>query len=90
MRAIWLRAHLTSMVASYYLLVGGGVNEVFLRVDFLHAAAPDVVHSRLVGIVHAAVAAAFLVMIVVFNMSRLVRPRPQAIALKSAAGAGAR
>src|ERR1700704_5411272 len=31
-RAYWLNAHLTCMVASYYMLIGGGVNEVFLRV----------------------------------------------------------
>jgi uncharacterized membrane protein len=88
--AMWLRAHLTCMVASYYLLVGGGVNEVFLRVDVLHAAAPDVLHSRLVGIVHTAVAAAFLVMIISFNLGRLVRQRAQAVAVKPAAGAAAR
>src|ERR1700676_27408 len=33
--ALWLRGHIASTVLTYYLLVGGGVNELFLRVDVL-------------------------------------------------------
>jgi uncharacterized membrane protein len=32
-RALWLRFHIVSTVLTYYLLIGGGVNEVFIRVD---------------------------------------------------------
>jgi uncharacterized membrane protein len=67
-RTYWLNAHLTCMVASYYMLIGGGVNEVFLRVGVLHAMAPDILNSRLVGMTHFAVQAAFLILIVYFNV----------------------
>jgi uncharacterized membrane protein len=32
---LWLRGHIAATVLSYYMLVGGGVNEVYLRVDVL-------------------------------------------------------
>jgi uncharacterized membrane protein len=32
---LWLRGHLTCTVLTYYLLVGGGVNEAFLRINVL-------------------------------------------------------
>jgi uncharacterized membrane protein len=32
---LWLRGHITSTVLTYYLLLGGGVNEAFLRIDGL-------------------------------------------------------
>jgi dienelactone hydrolase/uncharacterized membrane protein len=67
-RAYWLNAHLNCMVASYYLLVGGGVNEMFLRVGVLHAMAPDVLNSRLVGMTHFAVMAAFAILLAYFNV----------------------
>jgi uncharacterized membrane protein len=69
-RTLWLNFHMTSMIASYYLLVGGGVNEAFLRVDILRATAPDGIHSPLVGLVHMAVATAFLGLIFFFNIRR--------------------
>lgn len=31
-RPIWRYVHLSCMIGSYYMLIGGGVNEVFLRV----------------------------------------------------------
>jgi uncharacterized membrane protein len=72
-KRLWSHAHLTSMVGSYYLLVGGGVNEAFLRIDLLHSAVPRILNSLLVAIVHGAVAAAFVALVVAFNMSRLAR-----------------
>lgn len=40
----WLQAHIVCMVASYYLLVGGAINEMFLHLEslqpFLHAQSP--------------------------------------------------
>jgi uncharacterized membrane protein len=83
-RTYWLNAHLTCMVASYYMLIGGGVNEVFLRVGVLHAMAPDILHSPLVGMTHFAVQAAFLILVAYFNV-RYWSSR----ALKSAPGVAA-
>jgi len=67
-RAYWRNAHLTCMVASYYVLVGGGVNEVYLRVNLLHALAPDVLHSPLVSSTHSAVMLIFVILIAYFNV----------------------
>ena len=67
-RGYWLNAHLTCMVTSYYILIGGGVNEVFLRVRALHAMAPDVNHSPLVGMTHLVVMAGFVALVVYFNV----------------------
>ena len=67
-KAYWLNAHLSCMVARYYMLVGGGVNEAFLRVGPLHAMAPDVLNSRLVGVMHVSVMAAFVLLPAYFNV----------------------
>ena len=80
--AHWRNAHLTCMVASYYMLIGGGVNEVFLRVAVLHAMAPDVLHSPLVGMTHFTVIIMFAALIAYFNVrywSRARMPAPEAI-----------
>ena len=50
------------------MLIGGGVNEVFLRIRVLHALAPDVLHSPLVGMTHGAVIAMFASLIAYFNL----------------------
>ena len=63
----WLNIHLTCMVASYYMLIAGGVNEAFLRVNVLHAVAPNVLNSPLVGMTHLAVQAAFLILAAYLN-----------------------
>jgi uncharacterized membrane protein len=67
-KAYWRNVHLTCMVASYYMLIGGGVNEAFLRIDVLHAMAPNVLNSRLVGMTHFANMTIFGVLIVYFNI----------------------
>jgi uncharacterized membrane protein len=67
-KAYWRNAHLTCMVASYYMLIGGGVNEMFLRVHVLHAMAPDVLNSPLVGMTHFANMAVFVILILYFNV----------------------
>jgi hypothetical protein len=82
-RTTWRNAHLTCMVASYYMLIGGGVNEVFLRVAVLHAMAPDVLHSPLVGMTHFVVMVIFAGLIAYFNVryrSRARRPAPEVTA----------
>jgi uncharacterized membrane protein len=82
-RAYWRNAHLTGMVTSYYVLIGGGVNEVFLRVRALHALAPDVQHSPLVGMTHFVVMILFATLLAYFNVRYRSRARmaaPQVIA----------
>ena len=67
-KAYWRNVHLTCMVASYYMLIGGGVNEAFLRIDILHAMAPDVLNSPLVGMAHFANMTIFAILIAYFNV----------------------
>jgi len=66
--------HLTCLLTSLYLLVGGGVNEVFLRVDILRQLAPSL-NSPIVGLTHLAVQVLFLTLIVYFNAMVLRRSR---------------
>jgi uncharacterized membrane protein len=73
-RRAWLHVHLTCLLTSLYLLVGGGVNEVFLRVDVLRRLAPTL-NSPAVGLTHLAVAMVFWALIVYFNAMVLRRSR---------------
>ena len=62
----WRYVHLSSMIGSYYLLIGGGVNEVYLRVD----AARDLLNAQgpqLLGMTHAVVMLVFLVLLLGWN-----------------------
>jgi uncharacterized membrane protein len=73
----WMHLHLTCMVASYYMLIGGGVNELFLRVDALRRIVPDVLNSPIVGTTHFAVMVFFAILIAYLNAALLLqRPRP--------------
>lgn len=73
----WRYLHLSSMILSYYLLIGGGVNEVYLRVD----AARDLLNDQgpqLLGMTHAAIMLVFLVMLLAWNgweIARTIRRR---------------
>jgi uncharacterized membrane protein len=73
-RAGWLQLHLTCMLASVYILVGGGVNEVFLRVGLLRrlvaANGPSII-----GRTHVTVIVLFAVLIAYFNAVTLLRRR---------------
>jgi uncharacterized membrane protein len=71
----WMRWHLSCMIASYYVLIGGGVNEAFVRVDALRRVVPDPLHSPLVGLTHFAVMIAFALLIAYFNAALLPRTR---------------
>jgi uncharacterized membrane protein len=71
----WMHLHLTCMIASYYMLIGGGVNEVFLRFDVLRRLAPVLSNSRLVDMTHFAVLILFAILIAYFNAALLLRPR---------------
>jgi uncharacterized membrane protein len=84
-RTSWRNVHLTCMVASYYMLIGGGVNEVFLRIDVLHAIAPDVLHSPLVGMTHFAVMIVFASLIAYFNVRYWPRARKRGAMVDDAA-----
>lgn len=69
--------HLSSMIGSYYLLIGGGVNEVYLRIDamrdLLNAHGP-----QLLGQTHAAVMLVFLMLLLGWNgweITKMIRRR---------------
>jgi len=80
----WLHVHLTCLLVSLYILVGGGVNEVFLRVDVLRRLAPTL-NSPVVGLTHLAVQILFLTLIVYFNAMVLRRSRTKQRALARSA-----
>jgi hypothetical protein len=57
---------------SFYILIGGGVNEVFLRVTFLRRLAPNL-DSPIIGMTHFAVMVLFAILIAYFNIKSLMR-----------------
>jgi energy-coupling factor transporter transmembrane protein EcfT len=60
----WRYVHLTAMLLSAYNLFGGAVNEAFLRFGALRAlAGPEALSSPVVGVTHAVVMFAFLLLI---------------------------
>jgi|SRR5580698_246608 uncharacterized membrane protein len=72
-RAFWAYVHPIAMALSYYDLVGGGINEVFARLDPLRALARagaksvgSTVTAPVIGLVQNAAMAATLIMIVYF------------------------
>jgi len=70
----WVHVHLTCMLLSYYILIGGGVNELFLRVGFLRRLAPNF-DSPVIGMTHFAVMMFFAILIAYFNVKTLLRAR---------------
>jgi len=66
-RRAWIHLHLTGMLASYYVLVGGGVNEVYLRVGALRPLVAAT-HGAVIGITHMIVIATFAALIVAVNL----------------------
>src|SRR5579872_52383 len=65
----WMRLHLSAMLTSYYVLIGGGVNEVFLRIDALRRLAYPA-HPEIIAITHVTVMTAFLALIIAENIRR--------------------
>jgi hypothetical protein len=61
-------------LTSLYILVGGGVNEMFLRVDVLRRLAPTL-NSPAVGLTHLGVIIVFLALIGYFNAALLRKLR---------------
>jgi len=84
----WIHLHLTCMLVSLYILIGGGVNEVFLRVNFLRQLIPNF-NSPLVGMAHFAVMIFFAGLIAYFNAAILIRCATS-VALRSWVGRMAR
>lgn len=67
----WKYGHLTLMLLSYYVLIGGGVNEVFLRVGPLrHFIVPQ--FTQVVGETHGMVMMAFIALILLFCVATAV------------------
>lgn len=73
-RVGWMHLHLTCMLVGFYILVGGAVNEVFLRVNFLHRLVPNL-SSPAIGATHFAVMLFFAGLIAYFNVAILIRSR---------------
>jgi uncharacterized membrane protein len=67
-RTGWRHLHPTCMLASLYILIGGGVNELFLRVSFLRRLAPGF-DSPVIGATHLAVMLLFALLIVHVNVA---------------------
>jgi uncharacterized membrane protein len=66
----WKYGHIACMILSYYVLIGGGVNEVFLRIAGLR---PIFFHQpQIVGETHGVVMLIFLVMILGFMLATAV------------------
>jgi uncharacterized membrane protein len=68
-RGAWIHIHLTCMLASYYMLWGGAVNEAFLRVEALGALAARLPPGALQGMTHTVVMAVFTIWIIVANIA---------------------
>ena len=61
----WKGGHITCMVLSYYMLVGGAINEAFLRIEYFK----NMVESsgqQILGIWHSAAMLFFIVLLIVF------------------------
>ncbi len=69
---VWKHVHLSAMILSYYMLIGGGVNEVYLRIAALRA---YVSHNGggIIAQTHAVVMLAFLILLIGWNLVELVR-----------------
>ena len=84
-RALFAYLHPVSMLITYYMLIGGLVNEVFVRVPFLRALAlsghtGNPVRTPLAGMVQGSVMMIFLVMLVWF-IAKVALYRRRAVAI---------
>src|SRR5687767_2841140 len=69
----WRYVHLVAMLLSAYNLFGGAVNEAFLRIAPLRAIAGDnLLASPIVGMTHAVVMMAFMVLIAGYVIATIV------------------
>jgi uncharacterized membrane protein len=73
-RGFWAYLHPASMVLSYYVLVGGLINEAFARIVALHGLATTIVHgkarfgSAILGMTHMTAMLATLLLILAFSI----------------------
>jgi uncharacterized membrane protein len=71
-RGFWAYTHPVAMTLSYYLLIGGLINELFARVNLLRPYSFDVINgkpvfpSHIVNMTHAANELAFLIILILF------------------------
>ena len=66
----WKYGHIVCMVGSYYVLIGGGVNEVFLRVNSLRPLFRT--QPQVIGATHGLVMLFFLILILGFMLATAV------------------
>jgi uncharacterized membrane protein len=78
---LWKHIHLSAMILSLYLIVGGGVNEAFLRIGYLRE---QIGSGRALALTHATVFLFFMALVLVFNLAAIVgslmRRRAKAVA----------
>lgn len=69
----WIKIHLSSFIFSYYMLIGGGINEAFLRIKPLQPYFYN--NAQIVGLTHFVAMVLFTVLIlyylVVKNLKKL-------------------
>lgn len=71
-RPVWRYVHLSAMILSYYLLIGGGVNEVYLRIGVLRDYV-SVNGGQVIGQTHGLVMLGFLILLLGWNAVELAR-----------------
>jgi uncharacterized membrane protein len=82
----WIYLHLTAMLLSYYMLIGGGVNEVFLRVDVLHlTVGTNFFANKLIAETQGLVMLTFVILIPGFVIATLVASKRRRARLKERA-----
>jgi uncharacterized membrane protein len=83
-RVLWLRFHIMSTVLTYYLLIGGGVNEAYIRIDVLRRLSGGF-PSPMVSMTHYALIGLTLILLFWFMAkSRVHAPSPRGDILKTA------
>ena len=66
---LWKHIHLSAMILSLYMIFGGGVNEVFLRVGYLRE---HVGSGGTLALTHATIFLFFMALVLVFNIAAIV------------------
>ncbi|MFN3228728.1 MAG: DUF2306 domain-containing protein [Asticcacaulis sp.] len=71
-RPLWRYIHLSCMIGSYYMLIGGGVNEVFLRVYAIR----ELLNSQgevMLALTHGSLMLVFLILLIGWNGVEIAR-----------------